>query len=65
MNETPNLLELTESEIHGRHQRSNSLPGLRSWAEADRRRLHGLDAHDGCWLCDQGLKTADHHIGEP
>ena len=29
-----------------------------------RRRLHGLDAHDDCWLCDQGLKTADHHIGE-
>jgi hypothetical protein len=27
---------------------------------ADRRRRHGLDAHDTCWLCDQEPETCDH-----
>ncbi|KAG2648901.1 hypothetical protein PVAP13_1NG072050 [Panicum virgatum] len=31
----------------------------RLWT-ADRRRRHGLDAHDICWLCDQEQETADH-----
>lgn len=31
----------------------------RLWT-ADRRRRHGLDAHDDCWLCDQEHGTADH-----
>jgi len=31
----------------------------RLWT-ADRRRRHGLDAHDECWLCDQEPETADH-----
>jgi len=31
----------------------------RLWT-ADRRRRHGLDAHDKCWLCDQEPETTDH-----
>ena len=32
----------------------------RLWT-ADRRRRHGLDAQDDCWLCDQEhAETADH-----
>jgi len=35
----------------------------RQWT-ADRRRKHGLDAHDTCFLCDQEPKTIDHIIVE-
>jgi hypothetical protein len=31
----------------------------RLWT-ADRRRRHGLEAHDLCWLCDQENETGDH-----
>ena len=33
----------------------------RFWT-ADRRRRHGLDAHDDCWLCDQEHETTDHML---
>ena len=38
---------------------------LASWSGismADRRRRHGLDARDTCWLCDQEIETADDHL---
>ena len=33
----------------------------RLWT-ADRRRRHGLDAHDNCWFCDQELETTNHML---
>ena len=33
---------------------------LASKQNADRRRRHGLEAHDTCWLCDQEAETVDH-----
>ena len=33
----------------------------RHWT-ADRRRRHGLEAHDACFLCDQQAETIDHII---
>lgn len=35
----------------------------RQWT-ADRRRRHGLDTHDSCWLCDQEDETIDHIVVE-
>jgi hypothetical protein len=35
----------------------------RLWT-ADRRRRHGLEAHDTCWLCDQERETSAHLLSE-
>lgn len=35
----------------------------RHWT-GDRRRRHGLDAHEACYLCDQGLESIDHILAQ-